>query len=329
MLKIPISKIIEKIREESGLPESEIKEKIQAKISELKGLVSEEGAAFIVASELGINLLNQPQSKTWKISDLVPGMGLVDVEGYVDRTFRIIPYTKGNEAKEVGSFLLRDESGEIRVVLWDDKVNLLKEGKIKGKIKIKYAQVKQNAAGMNELHAGNRTIISFLDSSAECLIPKKTISDLALGQKAEILAEIVKIFPPKWFPICPTCGKKAVLAPEGFVCPIHKVIDPQKRLLISFYLDDGTGVIRASAFGKNAELLWSCTGIECKPDLEILENLQHALLGKTILAKGTVRKSKISDRLEFAIFEIQPNPNPKDIIVELMSKLNGQIKQNE
>jgi len=324
MLKIPLEKIIEKIEEDSGLSKQEIRDKINAKINELKGLVSEEGAAFIIASELGINLLEQPQSKVWKIADLVPGSGLVDVEGHVDRVFNITPYVRNNEAKEVGSFLLRDDTGDIRVVLWDDKVNLIKEGKLKGNIKIKYATVKQNLAGKNELHVNKRSvIISLNEVETDFKTQRKKIADLKLGQKAELLGEIVKIFQPKWFPVCPICGKKAILAPEGFICPVHKVIEPQKKLLISLYLDDGSGVIRASAFGKNAEAIWACTGLECKPDLEIWNELQHMLLGKTILVVGTVRQSKISNRLELTISEIQTSPDPRELIAQEIRALEN------
>ncbi len=54
-----LNEIIEKIKEQSGLPEEEIKNKIKEKQRELYGLVSPEGAAHILAKELGIELVKR------------------------------------------------------------------------------------------------------------------------------------------------------------------------------------------------------------------------------------------------------------------------------
>ena len=52
MLHMQISEIIEKISAESKLSEKEIKELIKRKCDSHKGLVSEEGAAYIIAHDL-------------------------------------------------------------------------------------------------------------------------------------------------------------------------------------------------------------------------------------------------------------------------------------
>ena len=66
MKSIPISEIIERLHQETGLSPEMIQDQIKAKVHTLDGLVSEEGAAYIIASELGVQLL-KPQSKTRKI----------------------------------------------------------------------------------------------------------------------------------------------------------------------------------------------------------------------------------------------------------------------
>jgi len=322
MLKIPIESIITRIHEETGLSKDEIERQIKAKIKALDGLVSEEGAAFIVASELGIQLLKEPATnQSWKIKDLVPGQGFVDISGFVERTFRVIPYTHKGQAKEMGSFILRDETGEIRTVLWDDKVQLLKENKIRGTIKIRGAQVKQNKLGNKELHVGNKSILLITDNiapQARREIKESKISELQIGQQSKILAEIVKIFPPKLYPVCKTCGKKVVPAPEGFLCTEHKQVVPENRMLLSSYLDDGSGVIRAIAFGKTAEKFCSAANSEFNMSLEFMELLQNALLGRTILAEGRVKENKNFSRQEFVIDDVEINPNPKEIVAKML-----------
>ena len=47
--------LLEKIAKSSGLTKDDIDRKVEAKRAKLSGLVSKEGAAQIVAAELGIN----------------------------------------------------------------------------------------------------------------------------------------------------------------------------------------------------------------------------------------------------------------------------------
>ena len=57
MIKIPINEILAKIHEKAGISEEEIRKKIDDKITELSGMVSEEGAAHIIANSLGVKLI--------------------------------------------------------------------------------------------------------------------------------------------------------------------------------------------------------------------------------------------------------------------------------
>ena len=54
--------IVLKIMETTGLPKEDINMKIVDKQAELSGLVSKEGAAYIIAKELGLDLLSQPMT---------------------------------------------------------------------------------------------------------------------------------------------------------------------------------------------------------------------------------------------------------------------------
>ena len=56
MLQLSYNDIITKIKTEKGLSEDEIKDRIKDKLNRLTDLVSKEGAAHIVANELGVNL---------------------------------------------------------------------------------------------------------------------------------------------------------------------------------------------------------------------------------------------------------------------------------
>ena len=53
MIKIPIEDVIKKIVAQSGMSETEVNKKIDAKMKAFDEIVSRDGAAFMVASENG------------------------------------------------------------------------------------------------------------------------------------------------------------------------------------------------------------------------------------------------------------------------------------
>ena len=54
-----LEELIHTVSEKTGLGEDEIKKKVKEKQRELSGLVSETGAAYIVANELGVKTKNR------------------------------------------------------------------------------------------------------------------------------------------------------------------------------------------------------------------------------------------------------------------------------
>jgi len=71
------NKILEKISKVSQVSREELDRQVEAKRAKLAGLISKEGAAQIVAAELGINFDNEQL----KINEILPGMRKVNVVG--------------------------------------------------------------------------------------------------------------------------------------------------------------------------------------------------------------------------------------------------------
>jgi ssDNA-binding replication factor A large subunit len=90
-------RIIEKISKISNKEKSEIELLVETKRARLSGLISKEGAAQIVAAELGINFDNQ----RLKIEELLPGMKKVNVIGKIINIYPIKTFKtkKGDESK--------------------------------------------------------------------------------------------------------------------------------------------------------------------------------------------------------------------------------------
>ena len=129
-----LEEIIEKIIQDTGMTRKEVFDYIK-KVKEDFGeeLISDVGAAHIVARDLGVNVfVSQPIIDELKISDLTEGDQNVIISGRIIRIFRVSTFNrkKGGIGK-VGSFILRDNTGEIRVVLWDKNAELIEKRSIK------------------------------------------------------------------------------------------------------------------------------------------------------------------------------------------------------
>ena len=74
MFKLSYEKIIEKISTIKNVSKEEIESKIQFKLVELQDLISKEGAAHIIANELGVNLF-ELESQDLKIKEIESILG--------------------------------------------------------------------------------------------------------------------------------------------------------------------------------------------------------------------------------------------------------------
>jgi hypothetical protein len=60
-------RIMDKITKETGLTPKEIQDRVEEKKSELKGLITEEGALFIIANDLCVDIPNNPYKSKKRI----------------------------------------------------------------------------------------------------------------------------------------------------------------------------------------------------------------------------------------------------------------------
>ncbi|MBI2003844.1 hypothetical protein HYS72_00050 [Candidatus Pacearchaeota archaeon] len=287
-----MKKFLKKLR---GLPD----EKVKAKRAKLSELISYEGAAQIVASELGINFENEKL----KINELLPGMRKVNVVGKVINLFpvRTFKSKKGEESKVV-NFVLADDTSNIKIVLWDtNHISLIEGGQVK---KGSAIELKNASMRGNELHLGSFSELKisselFDDSKivTEKMVSEKKISEFAVSDSVKTRAFILQTFEPKSFSVCPECSKKAAAEGENFVCASHGKILPEKRYLMTIVLDDGTGTIRAVLFHENLAKI----GLTELENIERLISQREDLLGKEMVFSGQVRNNKFFNEPEFVV----------------------------
>ena len=219
----------------SDIKREEIIEMIEKKKSGACNFLTDETAARIVASELGIKTVQKPLRLKIQIKDLVSGLNDVTVSGHVfsvypPKTFTRRDWTKG----KLASILVSDKSGTLRVVLWDKKVDIVESGKIQReqKIRISHGYVREGLDGKPELHLGDKGNIKILSDAT-----KK-------------LAEITEAGGPI------TVKGTIVTAPEFREVTTSK---DEKGAVASFQLSDSTGKLQVSAWRKMAEAVKGLT----------------------------------------------------------------------
>jgi len=152
---------INKIIEDTGLSKKEIQTLVEEKKEELKGLISDEGALFVIAKELGVEVSGENQELLneieLNISDITLNMKNIVLVGRIKDIFNLSSFNKKNgEVGYVGAFKLNDNTGDIRIVLWDDQVNVFKDERFEKNeiVKILNGNAKQGRYGGIEIHIG-------------------------------------------------------------------------------------------------------------------------------------------------------------------------------
>jgi len=152
---------INKIIEDTGLSKKEIQSLVEEKKEELKGLISDEGALFVIAKELGVEVSGENQELLneieLNISDITLNMKNIVLVGRIKDIFNLNSFNKSNgEVGYVGAFKLHDNTGDIRIVLWDDQVNVFKDERFEKNeiVKILNGNAKQGRYGGIEIHIG-------------------------------------------------------------------------------------------------------------------------------------------------------------------------------
>jgi replication factor A1 len=138
----------------------EVWQKIRGKKKAAGGFLTDETAARLVASELGVEVEQQDAySMEFPIGDLVFGLNNVSVVGRVVFVYPLQGYTRKNGVEsQFARLIVADKTGMLRVLLWDDKASLVRDGKVRrGQIvRVLHGYVREARDGQLELHLGNR-----------------------------------------------------------------------------------------------------------------------------------------------------------------------------
>lgn len=335
MINLPYSEIVSKIVEGASLAEDDVEAKIKEKMDQLSGLISKEGAAYIVANDLGIKLVKAEGAL--KVKEIYAGMKNIETVAKVMRKFPINEFERNGSKGKVGSFFVADETGQIRITTWHEQTDYMAKFEANDIIKITGAYARENN-GQIEVHLNSSSKIEINPEGVEINVQvpaagvsaqqaeatRKKISELqANDQNIEILGTVVQAFDPRFYPICPQCGKKATQGGDGFTCAEHGAVEPNYGYVFNIVVDDGSDNMRMVFFRNTVLDLIKKTDSdmqEYKESPEKFEEVKNSLLGETVKVVGRVTKNEMFDRLEFMANRVSSEVVPE----EEMKRINSE-----
>src|SRR3989338_8087495 len=97
--------VIERIVQEKNLSRNEVEANIETKLRELHGLISKEGAAHIVANELGVQMHVQ-NLRQIKLKDVDPSMSMISVDVKIVERYEVRSFQKGTRMGKIAAFII-------------------------------------------------------------------------------------------------------------------------------------------------------------------------------------------------------------------------------
>lgn len=209
---------IKMIMESTGLSKQEIVKKIQTKISELSGLIDEQGAVVMVAADHGVNLSQDHEAQRSEsftpIKDLTDGQANVNIVGRIAILGDIVTFQK-KQTGGIGKllkFVVTDKTGDVMVIAWDNHADIKSNSAfaINSVVQVLNAKVKKNTmTNKNEIHLDINSGVLFDSENADLtLIPDsrelsatKNIKDVnpATDRVANLKVQILDIYEPREF----------------------------------------------------------------------------------------------------------------------------------
>ncbi|MFA5745876.1 MAG: hypothetical protein WCX82_03000 [archaeon] len=298
-MQLTSEQIYATIKTQTGLEDSELNKKIEEIKEKYQGLLSDVGANILLSKQLGVNLdLKQKTSSITKISEINATIDSVSLYARI----KSIPPVKNYKSKDgkegkIQAVYLADETGIIKLNLWQDKAELIHEQNFEKNdlVLIKDAAINQyNEKIELSLRQGGQ-IIKDPEGVTVPKIEEKVIKisgiDAAPEGPVDTIGRIIAIYPLRTF-------KK----------------EDKERFAINFEISDGLKSMKCAAFDTWAQ--------------EISTNYKK---GDLVRLSDVVIKDGLYD-LELYInwnSTITKNPNTKIKIPALSELISADLKEEK
>jgi len=188
-----VDEIIGRIaRSRPGLTLEKVREMVEDKKRRYHGLLTDEGAAHLVAQDLGVDLGYSGGDRVVSLSSLVPGLRDVSVEASIVYIGQPREFKRRSGTGKVLRLILDDGSRQMSCVLWDDRVDefLALNPQVGWRVKVLHGYTRAGAGGV-ELHVGARGFIKVVETEGGRAAPTKKISELTVHDRVFIVEAAV------------------------------------------------------------------------------------------------------------------------------------------
>jgi len=331
MIEMPVSKIIDRICDQKGLTEADVQAKIKKKLEQLSGLISEAGAAHIIANELGVKLFDGSSSGPVKIENLFPGMKNASFDAKVIKKYELRNFDTGKRKGKVANALMGDETGIIRAVFWNDQTDMHEKLNEGDTVKIDNAYIRKNN-DRSEVHFNEQTKIDINPTGVAIEVKPASHNRKMLNQitpedsNVEVLGTIVQVYDPRFFEMCSICNKRAKPQEGVVMCPEHGEVKPIYNYVMNLFLDDGTNNMRVVLWKNQIQTLLSLDDPkiqEIRENPDKFEEKKMELLGHIVKIRGRVNHNEQFERLEIVCDFIDTKPDPDKELKQLEETSNN------
>ncbi|MFW6285607.1 MAG: hypothetical protein ACOC16_00380 [Nanoarchaeota archaeon] len=309
-------KLIDSLAQKSGKNKEELTQMISEKVNELSGLISHEGAVYIIANELGVRLESERPKKDAnlvKIDEITQAKVPVSLNCKVLRKYDRVTFSSKNGGEgSVQSLLVGDETGIIRLVFWNDKTQLLDNIHEEDVLKIINAYSRENTNQERlEIHYSQYSDIEVNPKGLEITVKEMNIGPLGTQKKIEQLEEgdknikldgIITDFEiPRYYIGCPECFKKVIKDEDSYQCAEHGEVKSIKIPIVNVVLDDGDATISVVGFRDRAEKITQLNDkeiIQLTEDIDKYRNFSKKIIGSKLQIIGNTSLNNMTGDMQ-------------------------------
>ena len=295
------------------------------------GFIAENVLLRMIAAEFGVEISKEAPALALSMRDLIPSLNDVTVVGRVVAIFPSRTF-KGGKSGKIASFLIAGKSSLLRIVLWNDKTNLIDSGEVEvGQIvRVSHGYSREDYSGKVELHLGDRSAIEINPKGVEArnypaiskfMTKIGEITQTCKNKNVNVTGTVEKLFPVSTFKRQDSNDGKVmrfILADEtGEIAVVvwNEKVDELEDTLKKNVTLQLVNAKAKNAMNKGLEIhVNSQTYVkaitlteECSKIADLREGLKHVNVKGVIVAKPVLRTVKTSkgELVRLAVFELK------------------------
>ncbi len=159
----------------SQITQSQLLEQLEVERTKTAGLLSDETLLRLIAAKLGVQIVPTAFEPSNLISSgrLFAGLYDVNVAGRLIAVFPVKTFSGEEKSGKLATLMLGDNDGLLRVVLWNEKAELVEKGELRvgQAVRLLHGYTRDDRYGKTELHLGTKSLIEQLSSEETVVYP--------------------------------------------------------------------------------------------------------------------------------------------------------------